>query len=141
VEDVAAESLARQRFSMTLVAIFAAAALVLSVVGLYGVIALGVAQRRRELGVRVALGASPRDVTRLVLAEGMWMTGGGVLLGLVGARLLAGVIASLLYGVSATDVGLFVAAAVAVVAVSLAATYVPARRASRVDPTLSLRAD
>ena len=138
---VVAESLARRRFSMTLIGIFAGSALLLAMVGLYGVIALSVNQRRREIGVRVALGAQRGDVIRLVLGEGLRVTALGVALGVVAARLLSNLVVSLLYDVSATNPSIYVAAASVVVVVTLLATYVPALRATRIDPNLALRAD
>jgi predicted permease len=141
MEDVVAHSLARQRFSMTLIAVFAGVALVLAIVGLYGVLALLVGQRRREIGVRLALGARPQDVVRLVLGEGVRVTGVGVVLGLLGAAALTRVLATLLYGVSTTDAVTFTGAAIVVIVVSLAATYGPARRAARVDPKSALVAE
>jgi predicted permease len=137
--EVFAASIARQRFSMTVLGVFATLALVLALVGLYGVIALSVAQRRREIGVRMALGAQPRDVLGLVLGEGMRVTVLGVAIGVGGAVALSGVLRSLLYDVSATDPRFFATAAVLVAIVSLAATYIPARRALSVDATVVLR--
>jgi predicted permease len=139
LREVFDESLARRRFSMLLIAVFAASAVVLAMVGLYGVIALGVGQRRREIGVRMALGARPFDVLRLVLGEGMRITMIGVAAGLAGAYAASRLIASLLYGTSATNAGVYAAASVAIVAVTLVATYLPARRATLVDPTAALR--
>jgi predicted permease len=141
LDDVFAESLARQRFSVTIIAVFAASALLLAMVGLYGVIALSVGQRRREIGVRMALGARPSDVLRLVLREGLRITLVGTTLGLLGAFALSRVVTSLLYGVSATDAPTYAASAAAIVVVTLLATFIPARRATRVDPTSALRAD
>jgi putative ABC transport system permease protein len=138
---VVAESLARRRFSMTLIGIFAGAALLLAMVGLYGVIALSVNQRRREIGVRVALGAQRGDVIRLVLGEGLRVTALGVVLGIVGARALSALVLSQLYDVSATSPSIYAAAAGIVVIVTLFATYVPAFRATHIDPNLALRAD
>jgi putative ABC transport system permease protein len=135
------ESLARRRFSMTLIGIFAAAALVLAMVGLYGVIALSVSQRQREIGVRMALGARPADVLRLVLGEGARITIAGVIGGLLGAYALSRVVQSLLFGVSATSAWIYAAATAAILGVTLVASYLPARRATRVDPTSALRAD
>jgi predicted permease len=139
--DVLDQSLARQRFSMTLIGVFAVSALVLALVGLYGVIALIVGQRRREIGVRLALGAQPADVVRMVLAEGSRLSIAGVAIGVLGALGLTRVLGTLLYGVSATDTLTFVGAAVVVLLVSIAAGFMPARRASRVDPTVTLRAE
>jgi predicted permease len=141
MEDVLDHSLARQRFSMTLIAIFAGCALALAIVGLYGVIALTVGQRKREIGVRLALGARPADVVRMVLAEGSRLSIAGVGIGVLGALALTRVLGTLLYGVSTTDIQTFVGTAVIVFLVSLGAGFVPARKASRVDPTEALRAE
>jgi len=138
MDDVVSYSLSRQRFSMTLVGTFATLALVLAIVGLYGVLVLIVGQRRREIGVRLALGAQRRDVVRLVLGESVRVTLVGVVLGLAGAYALTRVMAALLYGVAATDPLTFVGAAAVVTLVAMAATYAPARRASRVDPRAAL---
>ena len=134
-------SLARQRFTLTLIGGFATAALLLAVLGLYGVIAMSVQARRHELGVRLALGARPAALVRLVLREGMQLAGAGVALGLAGAFLGAGALRALLYGVSERDAGVFAAAAAVVIAVALVASWVPARRATRQDPTEALRVD
>jgi putative ABC transport system permease protein len=141
MQDVLEHSLARQRFSMTLIAVFAASALVLALVGLYGVIALIVAQRRREIGVRLALGARPADVVRMVLSESSRVSVAGVGLGVLGALLLTRVLRSMLYDVSTTDLLTFAAASFVVLVVSVGAALGPARRASRVDPTVTLRSD
>ena len=135
------QSLARQRFSMTIIAVFAGSALVLAIVGLYGVIALSVGQRRREIGVRMALGARPVDVFRLVVGEGLTITLAGALLGVLGAFALSRVVTSLLFGVSATDAPIYGASAVGIIFVTLVATFIPARRATRVDPTSALKSD
>jgi ABC-type antimicrobial peptide transport system permease subunit len=105
------------------------------------VIALVVGQRTREIGVRLALGARPVDVVRMVLADGSKLSIAGVVLGVLGALALTRVLGTLLYDVSTTDTITFVGAALIVLAVSLAAGFAPARRASRVDPTLALRAE
>ena len=141
LEDVVSRSMARQRFSMTLIGVFAALALLLAIVGLYGVLALIVGQRRREIGVRLALGAPPHSVVRMILGEGVAMAAVGVLLGVVGALVLTRAMESLLYGVSSTDAWTFVAAAALVTLVAIGATYVPARRAARVDPRTALAGD
>ena len=141
LDAVFAESLARQRFSVTIITSFAAAAVLLAMVGLYGVIALSVGQRRREIGVRMALGARPTDVLRQVLGEGLRITVVGTLLGLIGAFALSRLVASLLFGVSATNGLTYGASAAAIVIVTLMATFIPARRATRVDPTSALRAE
>ena len=141
MDDVVSYSLARQRFSMTLVGTFATLALVLAIVGLYGVLVLIVGQRRREIGVRLALGAQRGDVVRLVLGESVRVTLVGVVLGIGGAYALTRVMSSLLYGVRATDAMTFLGATLVVTVVALAATYAPARRAARVDPRAALTAE
>ena len=118
---------------------FGALALVLATLGLYSVMTYAVSQRRREIGVRMALGASPREATRLIVSQGMRMALIGITLGLAVSFALTRVLASLLLGVGATDPGAFVGAAILLVAVALLACYIPARRASRVDPLVVLR--
>ena len=141
MEDVVANSLSRQRFNMTVIGVFAVLALMLAIVGLYGVLALIVGQRRREIGVRLALGAPRWTVVGMILREGAVMAVVGVGLGVVGALALTRAIASLLYDVSATDVWTFGGAVVLVTVVALVATYIPAHRASRVDPRTALAGD
>ena len=141
MEDVVANSMARQRFNMTVIGVFAVLALILAIVGLYGVLALIVGQRQREIGVRLALGAQRWTVVSMILREGAAMALVGVVLGVVGALALTRAMASLLYEVSATDVGTFGGAVVLVTVVALGATYIPARRASRVDPKTALAGD
>jgi ABC-type antimicrobial peptide transport system permease subunit len=139
MQDVFDESLARRRFSMTLIGFFAASALALAVAGLYGVISLSVSNRRRELGVRMALGARPADILRLILSEGFAIAAAGVALGLGGAYAASRLVSSLLYDVSATSASIYGAAAAITAFVTLAATMLPALRATRVDPTEALR--
>jgi ABC-type antimicrobial peptide transport system permease subunit len=139
MSEVFADSIARQRFSMAVLGVFAGLALLLALVGLYGVIALSVGQRRREIGVRVALGAQSRDVLALVVGEGMQVTAIGIAIGVAGALALTRVLRSLLFDVSTTDPRFFAGAAILVGLVALVATYLPARRALGVDATLALR--
>ena len=139
MNEVIADSLARRRFSMTLLNAFAAVALVLASVGLYGVISYLVGQRTHEIGIRLALGAQRRDILRLVLSQGLKMALEGVAIGLIAAAGLTRLLAGMLYGVSATDPPTFGAIALLLVVVSLTACYVPARRATRVDPLTALR--
>ena len=119
--------------------VFALAALLLGAVGLYGVLSYAVAQRTREIGIRMALGAQSRDVLRLVMGDGLVLTLAGLALGLVGARAAVRALASQLYGVGPFDPATFVAVPLLVAAVALLACYIPARRATRVDPMVALR--
>ena len=134
-------SLAQRRFGMLLLGFFAASALALVVIGLYGVIAYGVAQRTHEIGVRMALGASRRDVFRLVVGEGARVTAIGVGLGLAGAVGLSRVLASMLYGVSALNPFTLGAVTLLLVVIALFASGMPARRAMRVEPVEALRGE
>ncbi|HTD59642.1 MAG TPA: ABC transporter permease [Gemmatimonadaceae bacterium] len=135
------DSLAPTRFAMALFVAFATVALVLATVGLYGVISYGVVQRTREIGVRVALGAEPAAVTRLVVANGLRLAIAGIGLGAVAAIGAGRALSGMLFGVSAADPATLVAITVLVVAIALFASYVPARRALRIDPSEALRAE
>jgi predicted permease len=135
------ESLAPTRFAMALLGAFSALALVLSGVGLYGVIAYSVTQRTREIGVRVALGADAASVRRLVVGDGLRLTTVGVVLGVVVAAASTRVLAHLLYGVSPLDPESFIVIVALVIAIAFVASWVPARRAVRIDPMEALRAD
>jgi putative ABC transport system permease protein len=135
------DGLAPTRFAMALITSFGVLALALSAVGLYGVIAYGVSQRRREIGVRMALGAESSAVLRLVVGGGLRLAGAGVVIGVAVAAAGARVLESMLYDVSPTDPVAFAAVALLVAAVALVASYVPARRALHIDPAETLRAD
>ncbi|HXW18120.1 MAG TPA: ABC transporter permease [Candidatus Acidoferrales bacterium] len=138
-DDIVASSIAAQRFSMLLLGSFALLALLLSSIGIYGVISYLVGQRTREIGIRIALGAQRTDILRMVLGRGANMALVGVALGLVGALGLTRLMSSLLFGVSATDPLTFLAVACLLTFVALTACYIPARRATRVDPIVALR--
>jgi putative ABC transport system permease protein len=133
------DSLARRRFELALLGAFAALALVLAVVGVYGLIAYSVVQRHRELGVRLALGATPREVVQLVLTEGAGTAAAGATIGIVGAVIAARLMRGLLFGIGALDGVTFAAATLLLIGIGLLATWVPARRAARVDPIEALR--
>lgn len=141
LNEVIANSLASHRFSMVLLNSFAFTALLLASIGLYGVISYLVGQRTQEIGLRVALGAQRRDVLRLILNHGMKMALGGVTLGLIAALGLTRLLAKLLYGVSATDPATFIVITILLVTVALLACFVPAWRATKVDPLIALRSE
>ena len=132
-------SLASRRSPMVLLTLFGAVALVLSAIGIYGVLAFGVAQRSRELGIRQALGADRRAILSLVLKQGMRTAGLGVAIGLAGAVALTRYLQTLLFGVGAHDASVYAAVTALLFAVAMAACYVPARRATSVNPTDALR--
>ena len=133
-------SLMQRRFAAALLAVFAALALVLAAIGLYAVMASNVARRTHELGVRMALGAQPRDLVALVVRQGMTLVGVGVAIGLLGAWSLARLMTSLLTPeIGATDPPTYLGVTLFLVTVGLLATYIPARRATRIDPMVALR--
>jgi predicted permease len=136
-----AESLAERRFSMLLLSVFAVLALGLAAIGIYGVLAYLVSQGTRELGIRLALGAAPRDLLLMVVRQGMTVAIAGLVLGLTGAFVLTRFMRALLFGVHASDPITFVTIAGTLGAVALLATYIPARRAAAIDPIVSLRAE
>ncbi len=141
MEQLAARSIANQRFNMMLVGLFAALGMVLAAVGIYGVISYSVVQRTGEIGLRIALGARPLDVVRLILGQGLALALAGAAIGLAGAYGLTRLIDSLLFGVSAADPLTFTTVALLLILVALAACFIPARRASKVDPMTALRCE
>jgi len=140
MEHIVAEAVARQRFSMFLLGFFAVVALLLASVGIYGVMSYSVAQRTREIGIRMALGARRADVLQMTVKEGLKLVGAGMLLGMAAAFILTRVMTTLLYGISATDPVTFVGISIVLLAVAILASYVPALRATKVDPMIALRA-
>jgi predicted permease len=141
MERLVEESVASRRFSVVLLGGFAGLALFLAAIGIYGVLSYMVARRTREIGVRMALGARPAAVRAMVLGDAMRAVVPGLLIGLVGALALARLLRGLLYGVEPADPVVFAATAALLLAVSLVAAYLPARRATRVDPLLAIRAE
>ena len=139
--SVVSGSMARPRFAAILITAFAAVAMILGAIGIYGVIAYAVAQRTREIGVRMALGATPGDAVRIVVRRGAVLTLAGLALGTVSALAASRLFAGLLHGISPTDPVSFVTGALLLALVAVVACYIPARRATRVDPTIALRAD
>ncbi len=141
LEAIRSESMAQTSFALTMLAIAAGVALLLGVVGIYGVIAYIAAQRTREIGVRMALGAQAADVRRLFVRHGLKLVGAGVAIGVATAAGVTRVMSSLLFGVNATDPATYAAVSAGLTAVALMATYLPARRAARLDPVVALRTD
>jgi putative ABC transport system permease protein len=141
MDQVLGASVSGRRFNMTLLIVFAGLALVLATVGVYGVMNYSVTLRKRELGIRIALGARTIDVLRLVLGQGLSLMLAGLGVGLIGAYGLTRLMASLLYGVTATDWLTFVSVSGVLAAVGLVASYLPARRAAKVDPMIALQSE
>lgn len=139
MEEVVSRSVAQPRFLAILLSVFATLALALAAVGVYGVMAFSVAQRTREMGIRMALGAQPRDIFRLVLGEGMALAVIGVAAGLLGSFAVTRLMSSLLYRVSASDPVTFIVISLLLTGVALGASFIPARRALKVDPMVALR--
>jgi putative ABC transport system permease protein len=143
MNEFLASSLERRRLSMLLLAIFASAALALAAIGIYGITSYSVAQRSQEMGVRMALGASRGGILRLVLGQSLTLAAVGVVAGLIGSFILTGLLASMLSGMlfntTAIDPLTFAAVAGILIAVTVLASYLPARRATRVDPMVALR--
>jgi putative ABC transport system permease protein len=139
MEQIVSQSVAPRRFSMLLLAVFAVVALALAVIGIYGMLSYAVAQRTREIGLRMTLGAQRTDVMRLVIGHGMKLAIAGVVLGLIASFALTRTMKNLLFGVSATDPITFVSITVLLAVVAFVACWIPARRATKVDPILALR--
>ena len=139
MEKTLDQSLATERLSMALLAVLASLALILSAVGIYGVMSYTVTQRTHEIGIRMAIGAQRRDVFRMVIGRGMLLVLIGVALGLIGAFSLTRLMRTMLFGVAPTDPVTFVSIAALLTGVALVACYVPGRRATKVDPLVALR--
>jgi predicted permease len=139
MDEVVTTSIAGQRFAAMLLGVFAGLAFVLSAIGIYGVMAFAVAQRTHEIGIRLAIGANARNIMALILGRGMALVGIGMAVGLIGALALTRFLASMLYGVSANDPLTYMAVGLLLAGVASLASYIPARRAMRVDPMVALR--
>jgi len=141
MDGVVTEANAQPRFEMLLLTIFAAVALVLASVGIYGVISYSASRRTHEIGVRMSLGATRSDVLLLVMRQGVWLALAGSVAGIAGALVISRLMAKLLYGVQPTDPTTFVAVAAGLGLVAMLACYIPARRAMRIDPMAALRCE
>jgi ABC-type antimicrobial peptide transport system permease subunit len=141
VEDIQATSMAQTSFALVMLAIAASVALLIGMVGIYGAVAYSAAQRTREIGVRMALGAQTGDVRIMFLRHGLWLTVVGLAIGIGIALALTRVISAFLFGVGPMDPITYVAVSIVLAGMTLVATYLPARRASRVDPIVALRAE
>ena len=141
MDEAVANSVAQPRFRMLLLALFAIAATLIATCGIYGLMAYAVTQRRREIGVRMALGADRRDVLRLVLTRALRIVVTGVVVGLAGAAGVTRVLQTFLFGVTPTDPIAFTVVTCALIAIGLIAAWLPARRATRIDPVAALRAE
>jgi ABC-type antimicrobial peptide transport system permease subunit len=139
MDQVVSESTARQNFNMLLLSIFAGMALLLAAIGIYGLMSYTVEQRTPEIGIRMALGAGRGDMLKLIVRQGMLLSGIGVVVGLAAAFGLARLLGSLLFGVKATDPFTYATVALVLFSVALLASYVPARRATKIDPLIALR--
>jgi ABC-type antimicrobial peptide transport system permease subunit len=139
MDEVLEAGAAQPRFTTSLLAALALSALILAIVGIYGAIAYSVAERTQEMGIRIALGAGRANILRLVLRRGMMLAATGIAIGVAASFALTRLLQSLLYRVSATDPVTFTAVAALFASVALAASYIPARRATRVDPISTLR--
>jgi putative ABC transport system permease protein len=139
MDEIISEAVARQRFSMLLLGVFAGLALVLAAVGIYGVMSYSIAQRTHEIGIRMALGAQRSDVLKLMVGQGLRLVVVGVVIGLAAAFILTRLMTSLLFGISATDPTTFITISLVLMSVALLASYIPARRAMKVDPMFALR--
>jgi putative ABC transport system permease protein len=139
IDELIALSVAERRFSMMVLGVFAGIAMLLSVVGNYGVMSYAVSQRTQEIGVRIALGAGTSQVLAMVIREGLFLTGIGVLVGAGGAAVVTQAMSKLLFQISTTDFVTYISVSSALLAVTLIACFVPAYRATRVDPLIALR--
>jgi putative ABC transport system permease protein len=141
MDEAVAASVAAPRFRTVLLGLFATAAMLIATCGLYGLMAYAVTQRRREIGVRIALGATRRDVLRLVLTRALRIVAAGLIVGLAGAVVVTRVLQSFLFGVTPTDPIAFTIVTLLLMAVGLMAAWLPARRATKIDPSAALRAE
>jgi ABC-type antimicrobial peptide transport system permease subunit len=141
MDQVVSHSMAQRRFALQAMGAFAAVSLALSLMGVYGVAAFHAGERRREIGIRIALGARPGQVQTMVLGRAMRVAAGGLAIGLVGAMLATRFLENLLFDASPIDLGVYLAVSLALLAATLLSSWIPARRATRIDPSSALRAE
>ncbi|MGH8248354.1 MAG: FtsX-like permease family protein, partial [Gammaproteobacteria bacterium] len=141
LDEIVSDSVAQPRFRAALLGVFAAAALLLAALGIYGVVSFSTGQRTQEIGIRVALGAKPRDVLWMVLLQGLRLSAAGALLGLAGSLAVSRTLSSLLFGVSATNPATFIGVSLLLTGIAGVASFIPARRATAVDPMVALRSE
>jgi putative ABC transport system permease protein len=141
MEELLADSTVRRKVVLWLMGAFAAVALLLAAIGTYGVMSVAASRRVREIGIRMALGAQRRDIVRLIVRPGLTLAVAGVAAGVLGAALLAQLMRAVLFAVAPTDAVTYAAVSLLLIAVALAACYIPARRATRQDPLIALRTD
>ena len=139
LRDLLSQTLAQPRFNMALLGVFAGVAVILAAVGIYGVIAYSVSQRTKEIGIRMALGAQRTDMLQMILRQSLWMVAIGIVVGLAGALAATRLMAALLFGVGANDVFTYTSVIVLLGGAALLASFIPARRAMKVDPMVALR--
>jgi putative ABC transport system permease protein len=139
LRELLSQTLAQPRFNMALLGVFAGVAVILAAVGIYGVIAYSVSQRTREIGIRMALGAQRTDMLQMILRQSFWMVAIGILVGLVGAVAATRLMAALLFEVGASDISTYASVVLLLGGAALVATFIPARRAMKVDPMVALR--
>jgi putative ABC transport system permease protein len=139
MQDILDDTMSERRFSSVLLSIFGALGILLACLGIYGALTFNVTQRTREIGIRMALGADRNGVLRMIMSEGLLLVGVGIAIGIIAGIVLARVLQSLLFGMQPSDPAMYATASVAIALVAAAACYIPARRATKIEPSIALR--